>query len=107
MSGEGGFVERLTKRRARLVGGAVLTGLAWLVLLGALASAAAASPSIVEAPVAFQVTNTDTSLLPCVSNGATYTVRGHITGPQAVFASGKAASVTMYLTGYETGEWTW
>jgi pimeloyl-ACP methyl ester carboxylesterase len=77
------------------------------VLLGAQAGAAGAAVPIVELPVAFQVTNTDTSFLLCPSNGATYTVRGHITGPRAALASGSAKSITMYLSGYESAEWTW
>ena len=102
-----GQIERGATRRRRCVASFVLTGLAWLVLLGALAGVAGAAVPIVELPVAFQVTNTDTSLLPCLSNGATYTINGHITGPQPALASGKANSITMYLTGYETAEWTW
>jgi hypothetical protein len=40
-------------------------------------------------------------------DGATYTIRGHISGPQAALASGKADLITVYLFGYEAGEWNW
>lgn len=74
--------------------------------------ARAAAQGTVELPVAFQVKNTNTSRAPCppgaiASDGATYTIRGHITGPRAALTSGKAQSITMYLFGYEAGEWNW
>jgi pimeloyl-ACP methyl ester carboxylesterase len=73
-------------------------------------AAHAAAQSTVELPVAFQVKNTDTSQAPCVSglpDGATYTIQGHISGPHAALASGKASRITVYLFGYEAGEWNW
>src|SRR4051794_20568955 len=74
------------------------------------AAGSAAAQSTVELPVAFQVRNTNTSHSPCTSglpDGATYTIRGHISGPQAALASGKASLITVYLFGYEAGEWNW
>src|SRR4051795_6102657 len=73
-------------------------------------AAPAAAQSTVEVPVAFQVKNTNTSQSPCNSglpDGATYTIRGHISGPQAALASGRADLITVYLFGYEAGEWNW
>src|SRR5436309_8061 len=70
----------------------------------------AAAQSAVELPVAFQVKNTNTSPASCSSglaDGATYTIRGHISGPPAALASGKAELITIYLFGYEAGEWNW
>src|SRR5437588_8685253 len=70
----------------------------------------AAAQSAVELPVAFQVKNTNTSPASCSSglaDGATYTIRGHISGPQTALASGKAELITIYLFGYEAGEWNW
>jgi pimeloyl-ACP methyl ester carboxylesterase len=77
-----------------------------LVQGGAVAVAAAT----VELPVAFQVKNTNTSLAACTSgvpDGATYTIRGHISGPGRALLSGKARAITMYLFGFEAGEWNW
>src|SRR5438552_12275950 len=74
------------------------------------AAAPAAAQSTVELPVAFQVKNTNTSQSNCTSglpDGATYTIRGHISGPPAALASGKAELITIYLFGYEAGEWNW
>src|SRR6266480_3283275 len=70
----------------------------------------AAAQSAVELPVAFQVKNTNTSPASCSSglaDGATYRIRGHISGPPAALASGKAELITIYLFGYEAGEWNW
>jgi pimeloyl-ACP methyl ester carboxylesterase len=100
--------ERRGGRRAlRLL---ALAGLTCTGLLLGAGAARAAAQSTVEIPVAFQVKNTDTSQSPCDSglpNGATYTIRGHISGPQAALASGMASRITVYLFGYEAGEWNW
>src|SRR6185437_10767633 len=87
------------------VAGLVLTGL----LLG-LGAARASAQSSVEIPVSFQVKNTNSSQSPCTSgvpDGAMYTIRGHISGPQAALASGRSDLITVYLFGYEAGEWNW
>jgi len=89
---------------------AVVVGLIWTALLLTLTAASAAAQSAVELPVAFQVKNTNTSQSPCTSglpDGATYTIRGHISGPPAALASGKADLITVYLFGFEAGEWNW
>ena len=90
----------------------VLLGLLSTGLFLALSGTSTAAQGTVELPVAFQVQNTDTSQAPCppgsvASDGATYTVRGHISGPAAALASGKAHAITVYLFGYEAGEWNW
>jgi pimeloyl-ACP methyl ester carboxylesterase len=75
-----------------------------------LGAARAAAQSTVEVPVAFQVKNTDTSQSPCdsgLADGATYTIHGHISGPQTTLASGQASRIAVYLFGYEAGEWNW
>jgi hypothetical protein len=81
--------------------------IAALVLVFAAAPAAAhGSRARVEiVPVAFRVANTNTSGVPCGSDGRTYTVRGHLTGPRAALARPRA--VTVYLFGYDAGEWNW
>src|SRR2546423_10374684 len=89
---------------------AVVFGLICGGVLLAAGEAPAAAQSAVELPVAFQVKNTNTSKSPCNSglpDGATYTIRGHISGPQAALASGEADLITVYLFGYEAGEWNW
>jgi pimeloyl-ACP methyl ester carboxylesterase len=76
----------------------------------AIGSVPALGASIVQVPVAFEVKNTNTSQAPCNSglpDGATYTIRGHISGPQSVFSSGRGSTITLYLFGYEAGEWNW
>jgi pimeloyl-ACP methyl ester carboxylesterase len=74
-------------------------------------SVKAASVSVV-----FTVKNTDTSQFKCTSDGATYQVKGHITGPASALAASskkkkkkaKATSAaTLYLHGLGLGEWFW
>lgn len=62
----------------------------------------------VELPVSFRVTNANTTSVPCPvpADGRGYTVRGHITAPRGVAAKGPRA-ITLYLTGFDTGEWNW
>jgi pimeloyl-ACP methyl ester carboxylesterase len=73
--------------------------------------AAAATPTndpheVVHVPVAFRVLNTNTSGAPCLSDGAAYTVRGHLVGQRAALGRSGGA-LTIYLYGYEGGEWNW
>ena len=58
---------------------------------------------VASLPVAFTVKNTNTAIAPCTPDGATYTVRGHITGPRSF----KRPGVTLYLHGLGLGEWLW
>jgi pimeloyl-ACP methyl ester carboxylesterase len=62
-------------------------------------------------PVTFTVKNTDTSQFACASDGATYQVKGHITGPASALASvskkKRSKGVTIYLHGLGVGEWLW
>jgi hypothetical protein len=70
---------------------------------------AATNDSVVEIPVHFDVVNSNTSALPCASDGQKYTVHGHLVGPRSEFVAGSARSevVTILLTGWDEGEWTW
>jgi len=86
---------------------AVLTVLFWIAAAVAPGSASAASESVVELPVSFQVTNSNTSRDPCLSDGGHYAIRGHITGPASVLRQSPPPPITMYLYGYEGGEWNW
>src|SRR4051812_9128624 len=71
------------------------------------AVSAADTGGIVELPVSFAVTNSNTSQAPCFSDGARHVVRGHITAPQAALSSGRGGTITVYLYGFEGGEWNW
>ena len=60
-------------------------------------------------PVAFTVKNTNTTGVPCTPDGATYTVRGHLTGPAAALTKkrSKRYGVMLYLHGLGVAEWLW
>ena len=70
-----------------------------LAFVSAAPAAHAEATEVTSVPVDFQVTDTNGSAVPCFSDGATYTIRGHLTGPRSAFASGQAPAVTMYLFG--------
>jgi pimeloyl-ACP methyl ester carboxylesterase len=91
--------------RLRLVG--VMTTV--IVLLGwlQLTVPARAATKLVELPVSFHVRNTNTSGVTCSSDGASYTVRGHISAPRGALTRSKTRSVAVYLTGLDVGEWSW
>src|SRR5436190_19860149 len=97
------------RRCGRLLA-AVVIGVIWSGAPLAAGETPAAAQSTVELPIAFQVKNTNTSQSNCTSglpDGATYTIRGHISGPPDALAAGKADLITVYLFGYEAGEWNW
>src|SRR5437763_1092784 len=97
-------------RRCALLVAAVVVGLIWSGAPLAAGETPPAGQSTVEIPVAFQVKNTNTSQSHCTSglpDGATYTIRGHISGPREALATGMAKLITVYLFGYEAGEWNW
>jgi pimeloyl-ACP methyl ester carboxylesterase len=79
-----------------------------LAVQGGTAVAADASPrDIVDVPVSFQVQNTNTSRDPCPSDGKSYVVRGHLTGPRAAVLGPGPRAVTLYYEGFDSGEWIW
>jgi pimeloyl-ACP methyl ester carboxylesterase len=79
----------------------IAVGLTLTALCG---TAQARAVKVTSTPVSFQVRNTDTTGSPgCAPDGATYTVRGHLTAP----AKGKQKGVTLYLHGLGLGEWLW
>jgi pimeloyl-ACP methyl ester carboxylesterase len=90
-----------------------------LVLLALVAlSALAIAPTVAEArfakvgsfPVTFQVQNVDRSKLVCGTDGASYQIKGFITGPKAKLpraSRAKKRAVTLYLHGLGFGEWFW
>src|SRR3954462_3678197 len=79
-----------------------------LVAQGAMTVTADASPGeIVDVPVSFQVQNTNTSRDPCPSDGKSYVVRGHLTGPRAAVRAPGPRALTLYYEGFDSGEWNW
>lgn len=66
----------------------------------------ASSGEVTEIPVSFEVVNRNTSEVPGPSDGKTYKIRGHITGPSSLLGDGdkKLDVVTLYLHGLAYGE---
>src|SRR4051794_27350805 len=110
---------RLTRVPARTAGDWAVAVLPLAALLVAgllvaagwslLAAAPAAARSAVELPVSFRVTNANTTSVPCPlpNDGGSYTVRGHVTVPRGALAAKGPRAITVYLTGFDTGEWNW
>jgi pimeloyl-ACP methyl ester carboxylesterase len=71
------------------------------------ASAAAQAGDVVDLPASFQVENTNTSALPCPSDGAQYTVRGRLVGPRSALEGPRSRAVTVYLHGFNVGTLMW
>ncbi|WP_067680383.1 alpha/beta hydrolase [Nocardia miyunensis] len=69
--------------------------------------AAAAPGGVVDRAITFSVRNVNTSGVPCGTDGRTYTVHGHLTGPANALAGRTATSAALYLHGLEVGEWFW
>src|SRR2546423_3466278 len=90
---------------------ATVAAMSWSGAPARAANTQSAAGGVVEVPVAFQVVNTDTSGAPCnparPSDGRPYTIRGHLTGPRTALAARRSNAVTLYLFGYEAGEWNW
>jgi pimeloyl-ACP methyl ester carboxylesterase len=87
-----------------------------LLLLAPAAGQAKAKKSVKTASVGvtFTVRNTDTSQFACPSDGGTYEVKGHLTGPASALASSskkkkkkRPKGATLYLHGLGVGEWLW
>jgi pimeloyl-ACP methyl ester carboxylesterase len=92
-----------------------LVALPALLLMAAPAADAKKAKKVKTASVAvtFTVHNTNTSKFACTSDGATYQVKGHITGPASVLASAakkkrkRPKAATLYLHGLGVAEWLW
>jgi len=89
-------------------------GRAGLLTLGLLAAGPAASAATERAgvqvesiPVTFGVFNTNTSKVPCPSDGMHYDVVGRLTGPRSVLENGPMSSATLYLHGDGVDESLW
>ncbi|MFL6089860.1 MAG: alpha/beta hydrolase [Aeromicrobium sp.] len=82
--------------------------IALVAIVGGLATPSAANAaSVVDVPVTFAVTNSNHSGVPCITDGAAYTISGHLTGPASKLAAPGPKSATLYLHGLELGEWFW
>jgi pimeloyl-ACP methyl ester carboxylesterase len=88
--------------------GITLTALVVSLLAYAASTATgqAAAPGTVDLPISFSVQNTAAPRDPCPTDGKTYVVRGHLTGPRSAIEGPKPA-VTLYYEGYDSGEWNW
>ncbi|MGF6881334.1 pimeloyl-ACP methyl ester carboxylesterase [Nocardia sp. GAS34] len=70
-------------------------------------AAAAPGDGIVDREISFSVRNVNASGVPCGTDGRSYTVHGHLTGPARALAGHTAAGAALYLHGLEVGEWFW
>jgi pimeloyl-ACP methyl ester carboxylesterase len=80
------------------------------VVVAALALSApgtARGDDVVDLPVSFRVANVNRTPDPCTSDGATYTLRGHLTAPRELLAVPWRPAVTLYLHGSILGELSW
>ncbi|NJC22659.1 pimeloyl-ACP methyl ester carboxylesterase [Arthrobacter pigmenti] len=77
----------------------LLLGVGPVVAAGAGGDGSAAT---VQHAVSFTVQNVNNSKIACEADGQTYTVRGHITGPQEALEN--PSSVTLFLHGLSYGE---
>ncbi|MFL5781574.1 MAG: alpha/beta hydrolase [Thermoleophilaceae bacterium] len=71
------------------------------------APAAARADDVVDVPLSFTVANVNRTPDPCTSDGATYTLRGHLTAPRGLLAAPGRPPVTLYLHGSVLGELSW
>ncbi len=74
----------------------------------AMAQTITPAPIVVESlPVSFQVINRNDSNVPCLADGKTYTVRGHLVGLDYDLRNPFPPGVTTYLHGIGWGEYYW
>lgn len=65
------------------------------------------APAVADIPISFTVTNTNRSKVSCRTDGKTYTIRGHLTGPAAAITGTDIDGGALYLHGLEVGEEFW
>ena len=63
--------------------------------------------AVVERPLVFDVTNTNTSGVPCPSDGLPYQVHGTLVAPSSELAATETGAVTVYLHGFNVAGWMW
>lgn len=97
---------RLSRGRVLALAAGVLSV---LVVGAATAVAGPGAPrsggDVVELPVAFPVTNTNRTSVPCAADGEQYTIRGHLVAPRKALQDPQAA--TLYLHAVTQGEFYW
>src|SRR6266576_2153667 len=94
----------------RLVRRALSVAACWGVALGfagAVQTAGAKAGGVVDLPVSFKVKNTNSSDMPCASDGARYTVRGHLVAPRSALDARGRRAITVYLHGFNVGAFMW
>lgn len=86
--------------------------IALIAALGAAAAAtivtapvALADQEVVEVPISFTVQNTNTTSVPCASDGAEYTVRGTLVAPQEAVESGGSVSLLLHAVTFDQDYW--
>ncbi len=60
-----------------------------------------------QIPISFEVRNVNRSKVACASDGATYTVRGHLVAPTQGLRARRLPATTLYLHGLSFGEFFW
>ncbi len=63
--------------------------------------------AVAELNVAFEVTNTNTSVIPCASDSLSHVVRGHLVAPRSTLRTNPATTVTLYVHGFVVTETSW
>jgi len=87
---------------------AAVAGLAALTALAVgPAPPRAAADSVVSHAVTFKVHSVNTSQVPCPTDGAAYSIQGHLTAPAAQLDPGGAHAVVLDLHGLGYGEFFW
>ena len=102
--GEGNAVAMPPLRRTLIA--SLLAAVCGALSLTATAGAATSpiGSKVKELPVSFTVSNVNQTLLPCATDGQTYTIHGHLNGTAAELKSGK---VTLLQHGLGLGEFFW
>jgi pimeloyl-ACP methyl ester carboxylesterase len=76
------------------------------VMLAGFPGGASAAP-VASLPVAFEVVNTNTSDVPCPSDGESYVTRGRLVGPPTALRGPTPRAVTLWLHGFNAGGFMW
>ena len=66
---------------------------------------ALADGEVVEVPISFSVRNTNTTTVPCLSDGAEYTVRGTLVAPAEAVESGGSVSLLLHAVTFDQDYW--
>lgn len=81
--------------------------LAWTALLNSTFASAQVSDPIINLPVRFQVTNSNSSNVFCPVDGTAYEIRGNLVGPRSKIFGSTAQAITVYLHSIGWGEFFW